>query len=181
MFKIKILVSSAEILKPLVRAWMAKRLDALYTKDIQNVIIKCHDFFETYEGRIPSSANILANYPKGKNAMSDKFIIGYYSATQIIGFIDIIRDFPQPETWYVNLFLSKPDFRSRGKGQRFFEDICHTLKELGIKKVALHVPSTNAKAIMFFKDMAKMTPVAKEEIEIGEKKQLAFRFEKNLN
>jgi len=75
--------------------------------DVQDLCVRCSDFFELSEGRPPekdAGKNLLFDLPPGKT-MKDKFVFGVYKKNVLIAIIDIVKDYKATGEWIIGLFM----------------------------------------------------------------------------
>lgn len=101
-----------------------RRLKPSDAAELQDLFERCTDYHEMHEGfatRPSAGADELAVLPPGK-ALEDKFSIGIYESTgPLIAYLDIIRDYPAVNEWWIGLLMLDPKARANGLGSHIFE------------------------------------------------------------
>lgn len=72
---------------------------------------------------------------------------------KFIRVLDLIRNHPEPGTWWLGLMLLHPDFREKGIGAPLFHALLLWLKERGAKQLSMSVLEPNEAAYRFWKRM----------------------------
>lgn len=150
---------------------------------LQNMLETCNDYFNLVYKRNNqenSAHEILTELPDNKTD-DDKFVIGIFDEEKnIIGVIDIIRDYPQNNIWFLGLMLISPNFRSNGLGKKVFDDTEEWAVDLGAKFIRLAVVEQNIKGLNFWKKLGfKIIKDKIQDLEGIETK--LFIMEKSLN
>jgi GNAT superfamily N-acetyltransferase len=116
----------------------------------------CADFFDLTTGLPPGPAEVQSLFlalPAGKR-YHDKWVISLIGRTgDLIGVMDVVRDYPDPETWWVGLMLLHPEQRGRGVGARIFRSFMHWAASHGAERVCLAVKEQNEMAYRFWRRM----------------------------
>lgn len=128
--------------------------DSLKAIEIFNV--ECSDYYLLHEGVLPSkkeALEIFNDLPPGKN-YEDKYSLGIFRYTNdLIGIIDIVRDFPVVGEWMVGLLLIKPEERNNGLGKMIHEALVQWAITLGAKSLRIGVIEDNFKGKKFWSDL----------------------------
>lgn len=74
--------------------------------------------------------------PFGKD-LSDKFYLGIYKATDLIGVIDFIVNYPEEKNIFIGLFMLDIKLQNKGIGSRIIQEFLNTVKKAGFIKVRL--------------------------------------------
>jgi ribosomal protein S18 acetylase RimI-like enzyme len=105
-----------------------RRLRVEDAAELQDLYERCTDYHEMHEGfatRPTAGADELALLPPGKQ-MADKFSIGIYESIGcLIGYLDIIRNYPAANAWWIGLLMLDPKNRAKNLGSR----ICATTEK----------------------------------------------------
>jgi len=135
-------------------------------KTLQTLYEKCLDYMLLVDGH-PASKNAaeeeFQNMPPGKSA-DDRFMFGIVdSLKELVGVLDVIRWYPDEETWWIGLLLLAPDIRSQGIGKQVLEGLIKYVKASGGKAIMLGVVEENERAYQFwskmgFESIQKMEP-----------------------
>jgi ribosomal protein S18 acetylase RimI-like enzyme len=121
---------------------------------LQNLLENCAGYYDLVYGLpvSPAEADKLFNtLPEGKSD-DDKFLIGIFDPeNNMTGVIEIIRDYPVENTWYINLMLMSPAARGRGNGRKIYDDTEEWAYDLGARIIRLSVAEQNERALKFWK------------------------------
>lgn len=74
-----------------------------------------------------AAEDIYQSLPPGKT-VEDKFIYGYFPESGLAGIAEGIRDYPQPGTWVIGLFIIAEGLRGQSHGKRFLQQLEVRLK-----------------------------------------------------
>jgi GNAT superfamily N-acetyltransferase len=116
--------------------YSSRYLDHSDYSDIQIAINKCSDVFKNI---IKTPENILDSFPD-KIISQDKFLVGLFDPNEeIIGFIHIIKDFPNEYNWFIDIFVLSPENRNQGLGKVIFDDIEEWVLDLNAKSFTIDI------------------------------------------
>ncbi|MDQ7094622.1 GNAT family N-acetyltransferase [Desulfosporosinus sp. PR] len=114
---------------------------------------KCSDYYLLHEGEQPSEKNTLEIFnalPPGKN-YEDKFVLGIFNDTdELIGIIDLVKNFPGEGEWMLGLFCIAPQQRDKGLGKLVHQTLVQWAVKLGAKSFRLGVLEENPKGMKFW-------------------------------
>ncbi|WP_102399354.1 GNAT family N-acetyltransferase [Haloimpatiens massiliensis] len=136
----------------LVNGYMIKYLSKEYSNIVENLCEKCSDYYILHQGTIPSKEEIdeiFISLPPNKN-YEDKFVLGIYKFHELIGIVDIIKDFPTIGEWMLGLILIEPEERGNGLGKMVHEALAIWAKDLGAKSFRIGVIEDNDRGINFW-------------------------------
>lgn len=129
-------------------------LDKLKMIEVLNV--KCSDYYLLHDGVLPSkkeALEIFDSLPPGK-VCEDKFTLGIYKSTnELIGVIDIVKNFPVNGEWMLGLLLIEPEERGNGLGKLTHEALVQWAITLGMKSFRIGVIEDNYRGKKFWSDM----------------------------
>ncbi|WP_375769349.1 GNAT family N-acetyltransferase [Archangium gephyra] len=136
---------------------------------------RCLEHLELHYGSPPDPGQmireLLTDLPPGKT-LGDKFGMGVFDkAGQLVGAIDVIRDYPQPGEWYLGLLVLEPGQRNQGLGAKLLEALTHWLLRRGAASLRLAVSEHNAAGQRFWK-RSGFQPVKQVLAEFGNKTSL---------
>lgn len=145
-----------------------RKIEEIHKKELQSFLDHFKDFFMLCEGVKPSAESILTVCPPSKNITKDKFCLGVYKAESLVGFIDLIKDYPREKVLTIGYLLVHPLYRSTGIGSLLVEFLYIWGQQQGFKKLRLRVQKQNARALAFWqKNKFKITKTITESL--GEK------------
>jgi len=104
---------------------------------VEELCNKCSDYFILSGGALPTKDDVSALFtdlPPNKS-LEDKFLLGIYRYNNLIGIIDIVRDYPIISEWTIGLLLLEPKERGRGLGTVIHEALVKWAKSLGAKNL----------------------------------------------
>ena len=102
-----------------VELWECARDYQILSEGVIDSRVATHDFFET----------LPPNHLK-----SDKFIFGIYDGCQLIGIIDLIKNFSEIGEWHIGLMLIIPEFRGKNFGRKSHQELVEFVKKQGGNK-----------------------------------------------
>jgi RimJ/RimL family protein N-acetyltransferase len=85
---------------------------------LQRLLERCADFELLISGAPPTSeaaVELMEACPAG-HPIEKKLVFGVERDGDLIGALDLLRDFPEPGDWYLGLLLLAPEERSGGLG-----------------------------------------------------------------
>ena len=92
---------------------------------LQRLLERCADFEVLVGGAPPTSeaaTELLEACPAG-HPLEKKLVFGVERDGDLIGALDLLRDFPEPDDWYLGLLLLAPEERSGGLGAEIVEAV----------------------------------------------------------
>lgn len=103
---------------------------------VEELCKKCSDYYVLHDGILPSKKEIneiFNTLPSNKN-YEDKFVLGLYKFNnELIGIVDIIRNFPTIGEWMLGLMLIEPQERANGLGKIVHQALVGWAINLGAK------------------------------------------------
>jgi RimJ/RimL family protein N-acetyltransferase len=129
------------------------QLTAEYGEQLQALCEGCADYSEMIEGAPPASSaaqNLFYALPDGKD-YADKFLVGVLDSDKLIGVIDVIRDYPKKNIWFIGLLMLEPDQRGRSIGTRIMKSLEDWAFSLGARELRLSVAEENKRALNFWR------------------------------
>jgi RimJ/RimL family protein N-acetyltransferase len=136
-----------------IAACRAMPLTSEQGEQLQTLCERCADYFELVEGSPPGAAaaqDLFYALPDGKG-FDDKFLIGLFlNSGELIGVIDLIRDYPSNGIWYLGLLLLEPRYRNSGIGAQVYGAFEHWASSRGAQEIRLSVVEENTPAYQFW-------------------------------
>ena len=114
-------------------------------EEIYKVLKKADDYVEKVDGVEPCiylAKSVLSERPENTEDRQ-KIIIGIIYNHDLIGFSDIILDFPNKETVHIGLVLLITCKRGMGIGSKFMQELESAISKLKYDKIRLAVVQTN--------------------------------------
>lgn len=125
----------------------------LYSDDKPGVLKLFHtaeDYFMLSEGKLPKDADdFFHDLPPGKTA-SDKILIGLFENDMPLAVADIVRDFPERDTWMTGLLLVHGDKRKQGLGKILHDILVDLAVKGGARIHRIGVLEQNKAALSFW-------------------------------
>ena len=132
------------------------RLDERRVEELRAFYEECRDYFELSTGAPPGpreAEDLIRSVPRGKTA-DDKFVIGLFDAPgHLVGVLDVIRDHPRPEEWFLGLLLFGPSSRRHRLGDRVYHRLEEWIRAQSGKALHLIVQEHNPGAIRIWQRM----------------------------
>ena len=124
-----------------------------YMKLVQGLCEKCIDYYGSYYGTytiIDVAKEIFEDIPPNKDYI-DKFVFGIFNNNRdLVGIIDIVRDFPINEEWIIGLMLIEPNERERKLGKTIHKSLIKWASSLGARSFRIGVIKDNYVAMKFW-------------------------------
>lgn len=141
---------------PDLRGHRVQRLSLTDAGTLQSLYERCSDYHVEHEGvptRPTAAAEELAALPPGK-APADKFSLGIYSPEgEMVGYLDLVRDFPSAGEWQIGLLMLDPAVRGAGLGERVCRAAESWVAERGGRTISLGVLEHSPRAARFWRRM----------------------------
>ena len=166
---------------PQLAPYQVRRLTDADAAEIQDLYVRCTAFVELVEGRPPAShdgLDLLQAKPPGVKD-EDKLVFGLFEAGQMIGALDVLRGYPEPDIWYLGLLMLSPETRNRGLGAQVYAATRSWVEANGGKAVRLIVQAQNDAALRFWERQGFVVIGATTQ-ETGEHTNEVFRMEQRL-
>lgn len=137
----------------LINGYKIKRLCIDNHKVVEELCEKCSDYYVLHDGILPSKEDIVEIFttiPPNKN-YKDKFVLGIYKFDdELVGTIDIVKDYPIDGEWMLGLMLIEPQERGNRLGKIVHEALVRWAKKLGAKSFRIGVIEDNQKGANFW-------------------------------
>lgn len=137
---------------PQLPPYAVRRLTDADASEIQDLYVRCTAFVELVEGRPPTSdeGRDLLHAKPPEVSDEDKLVFGLFEDGRMIGALDLLRDYPDPGTWYLGLLMLSPSTRNRGLGAQAYSATCKWVAANGGQAVRLVVQAHNDAALRFW-------------------------------
>lgn len=120
---------------------------------LRRLVERCHAFMTLVYGAVEPDAaeQILEGLPPDKT-LEDKFALGLYAegTKELVGLIDAVRAFPEPDEWIIGMLLIDPSHRRAGLGARFVTAFEQWVRGQGASGIRLVVQEQNPDALRFW-------------------------------
>lgn len=163
--------------------FLIKRLSSKDIPTIQTIFEKCEDYLllvNGYEVNQNTGRDEYFSMPPGKTE-DDKIVIGIFDQkNEIISYIDVVKNYPEEESYWIGLLLVDPLQRSKGVGERIISEFIKKVKTIGVSYIKLGVVEENEKAYKFWKKIGFETYYITEPREFGNKTHRVNKMELKL-
>jgi ribosomal protein S18 acetylase RimI-like enzyme len=116
---------------------------------VQELFESDPDYFKIVKGapaRVADAQDLLSDLPEGKE-YGDKFVYTIFDRDGgLAAVIDLVRDYPQYDTWFLGLLFVAPARRNMGFGSRLLDAIHVHVKQQGGHAIRLGVVRGNVRA-----------------------------------
>ena len=139
----------------LINGYKIKYLSAENNKIVEKLCEKCSGYYILHDGILPSKEQIdeiFTALPPNKN-YEDKFILGIYKFDELVGIVDIIKDFPTIGEWMLGLMIIEPEERGNGLGKIVHEALIGWAIDFGAKSFRIGVIEYNYNGIKFWSSL----------------------------
>jgi GNAT superfamily N-acetyltransferase len=139
---------------PLIHDYSIRYLTLADHAQVQELYNRCADYINLISGTDPGiteAQSIFTALPPGKT-YNDKFLLGILTSgqEQLLGLLDIFRDFPVSGEWYLRLLLIDPQKREQGLGGLFYRTFEHWAAEHGAHTICLSIVKQNEAEYRFW-------------------------------
>ena len=148
---------------------------------LQALHLRCAAFVEETTGHPPrddEADRLLAFVPSGKSR-ADKLVFGVIEAGEMVGVVELLREYPQAHDWYLGLLLLSPEVRGVGVGASVLEQIVEMAAAEGVRELHLIVREDNPRALRFWRRHG-FEIVDRRVQDLGTKTNLVFKMIRSL-
>lgn len=145
------------------------------TQALQNLCEACSDYYKLCEGHdvLPNAGEkLFYDAPEGKS-LDEKMTLGIYSTNEdyheLVGVIDMLKDYPEQNAWFVGLFMIKPSERSNKLGEKIFREYVPWVEKNKVEKITIGVLEENERAFKFWRRIGFEVVKRIDNYEIGNK------------
>ncbi|PTB17625.1 hypothetical protein C9I57_27215 [Trinickia symbiotica] len=120
--------------------------------NVLRIFMETPSYTHLVEGRSPSAADVddfFNGMPAGKE-VEDKFTVGFYVDTNMVGCADVIRSYPVSDCAFVGLLLLSEAHQGHGYGKIALSLIEEMARGWNCSKMQLAAISTNPRALAFW-------------------------------
>lgn len=139
-------------------------------ESIDKLYDECEDYFFMVNGAPHTkedSEEILTALPPDKEA-KDKFVLGVLCKEELIGAIDLIKNYPVIDQWIIGLFLLKKKDRNKGIGKLVHNALIEIVLKGGGKSITVGVVKENIKGLKFWENLGYKT-TKETDVTLGDK------------
>ncbi len=142
---------------------------------LQDLYDRCLDFMLLVDGH-PAGPNegekAFTDVPPGIS-LANKLMFGIVTQqNELVGVLDVVRDYPEASVWWIGLFLLAPEVRSQGAGQKIIQGFVDFTRNFGVQYVMLGVVEENVRAFQFWSRVGFSLLRETEPQKFGEKTQV---------
>jgi GNAT superfamily N-acetyltransferase len=119
---------------------------------LQRLLERCADFELLVRGSPPTeeaAQELLEACPAG-HPIEKKLVFGLEREGELIGALDLLRDYPEANEWYLGLLLFEPQSRSGGLGERVVGALRGWIASQGGRTIRLAVHDLNEDGARFW-------------------------------
>lgn len=142
---------------------------------IDELCNECEDYFLMVNGAFHTKEDaeeILTALPPEKK-FKDKFVLGIFYKKELIGVIDLIKDYPIIDQWIIGLFLLKKKDRNKGIGKVVHDTLIEIVLKYSGKSLTVGVVKENIKGLKFWQNLGYK--IKKEtDVTLGDKVKKAY-------
>jgi RimJ/RimL family protein N-acetyltransferase len=149
---------------------------------LKSLCEKCIDYYGSYYGQYnitDVAKEIFEDIPPNKEYI-DKFVFGVFNDDELIGIIDIVRDFPIDEEWIIGLMLINPNERKNKLGTKIHNSLIKWATNLGAKSFRIGVIKDNYVAMKFWSGLG-YKKIKEVDMDLCGKKNIVYVMRLNLN
>lgn len=121
---------------------------------VQSLFESCSDYYELAEGKPTSPTageKVFTDLPPDKG-YEDKTVLGFFDQkNNLIGLMDIIKNYPTKEVSLIGLLLIDPSHRSKGLGKEILSELSKWEFNKGVKVLRVAVLEENKNAYKFWR------------------------------
>jgi len=147
-----------------------KTLNLSDTDSIGHLLNECEDYYLLHNG-VPHTREdieeILTCLPPNKQSQ-DKFVLGIFYQDELIGIIDLVRDFPIIGQWIIGLLLLKKKERGKGLGKLVHNALSEIVLKSTGDSLRIGVIKENINGFNFWKNLS-YKKVKECDMEMGNK------------
>jgi len=124
------------------------RLDRdTHVRDLQSLYDRCSDYVQLHFGVAAHPTAAEEDFAFGRN-----MIFGIYSrAGQLVGALEMMRDYPKPDEWWIGMLMLEPQARGQGFGERICKMTFDWIAREGARAVWLAALQGNERANKFWR------------------------------
>jgi len=167
-----------------MQAYSVKQLSLEDLTAVQALCVKCLDYMLLVDGRPADPIEVEKDFfevPSG-NQPEDKFVFGIMNGqNELVGLLDVVRSYPEPNIWWIGLLMFLPEVRSQGMGRQVLEDFAEFVRANGGQAIMLGVVEENARAWQFWSRVGFELVRVTESREFGNKTHTVRIMRRNLS
>jgi len=116
---------------------------------LQSLCESCADYYHLMTGSSVSSseAHMLFTLRPETASLQDKFLVGVWRGRELIGVLDLYRNYPRAKLAWMALLLLHPNLRGHGHGAAMIRWMVAWSREQGCSRLRLGVADDNQRAL----------------------------------
>lgn len=156
--------------------YFTKKLKQEDENTLQGLCERCSDYYTVVEGRNPSKEaahEILTELPPNKE-YKDKFVVGVCNQNaELVGVIDMVRDYPEKGEWMIGLLMIDPAERNNGLGRRIHQHLVEWASKSNGDKLRIGVVEGNHRAYFFWQKLG-YEETKRVDMKVGDKENVVI-------
>lgn len=140
----------------LENGYKMKSLSLEDNESVEQLCEKCSDYYLLNAGVLPSKKEIdeiFTVLPPNKK-YEDKYVLGIYGLdNELVGIVDIVKDFPNNGEWMLGLMLIEPKERENGLGKTAHKALIEWATAFGAKSFRIGVVEDNHRGANFWSSL----------------------------
>ncbi len=127
--------------------------NAIDMADLQGVLEDAPAYSLLVKGRPPlptDAEDIFNDFPPAPHA-AEKLVAGLIFSNQMVGVVDICKDYPDVHMAYIGLLLFAEKFQERGFGSETLSHVRALARSWKCRAIRVAVIETNTRALIFWK------------------------------
>jgi ribosomal protein S18 acetylase RimI-like enzyme len=127
--------------------FLARLTREAHAAELQALYDRCSDYLEVHFGVPQHPTAAEEDFTDDRN-----LVYGIYSRqSEMIGVLEMMRDYPKPDEWWIGMLMFDPSSRGRGLGQRVCDSTFDSIRREGGLAVWIAVLEHNERAQKFWK------------------------------
>ena len=126
-----------------------------HAQEVLEFFVRNGEFLRTVENIEPNASaveQVFCSLPKGTKP-DQKLVIGIYQDSQMVAFLELIKDRQRPGEWLLSLLIVDVNHRRTGLGRGVVSALEARLWKLGVDSVLLGVVESNVIAASFWQSL----------------------------
>ncbi|GAA0701673.1 GNAT family N-acetyltransferase [Paraclostridium ghonii] len=161
--------------------YIIKQVSLEQSSDIEKLYGLCSDYHMICSGREANKQDVkdIFTYTE-KKTVEDSLTLGIYEYNELVGLVDIFKNYPEINTWSIGLLLLAPNKRRNKLGSLVHEELKKYALDLGVHTFRIGVLEENIVAHKFWNSLG-YTKVKESNISFGEIKHIVYVYEIKLS
>lgn len=161
--------------------YIIKQISLEQSSQIEKLYNLCSDYHIICSGREANEQDIKDIFTyTDKKIIEDSLTLGIYESSELIGLIDIFKNYPKINTWSIGLLLLAPNKRGNKLGSLVHNELKKYALSIGADSFSIGVLEENILAHKFWKSLG-YNKVKESNIKFGEKEHIVHVYELKLS